>query len=327
MPNAPDASSHTLTPAQVDRFRAATLALTGSTPNKIGVAVSGGCDSVAMLLLAAAAFPNQVEAATVDHGLRPAAAAEAAFVAGLCAERAIPHATLRVDVPKGQNVSDAARQVRYAALMAWREVRELDWVATAHHADDQLETMVMRLNRASGLAGLAGIRASNGRIIRPLLGWRRQALAAIVAEAGIASVVDPSNSDDRYDRARLRKLLADSDLLNAEAVAQSAAFLGEAEEALDAATDILTDGIAFGDGTADFAPTRLTPELLRRLLLRCIAHVDPGSAPRGSTVARAVTALGEGRPSSLGNMLLRPSRAPDGTLRWQVMRAPARRAK
>lgn len=330
-PNAPDAAGSTLTPAQVARFRTDTLALTGAPPGMIGLAVSGGGDSLAMLLLAEAAFPGQIEVATVDHGLRPAAADEAAFVARLCADRHIPHATLTVTVAEGQNVSDAARQVRYGALLGWRELRNLTWVATGHHADDQLETMVMRLNRASGLAGLAGIRAVNGYLIRPLLGWRRRELAALVAAARVTPVVDASNSDDRYDRARLRKLLAGSDLLDAEAVARSAALLGEAEAALEAATDLLADGIELGDGTAAFVPARLTSELQRRLILRCLAHVDPDNVPRGSAVARVVEALNDERPASIGNALAQPgwlSHPSNGKMPlWRFVSAPARRSK
>lgn len=326
-PNAPDAGRATLTPAQVDRYRVDTLALTGPLRGRMGLAVSGGGDSLAMLFLAHAAFPGQVEAATVDHRLRPAAADEAAFVAALCAQRGIAHATLAVEVPRQANLSDAARQVRYAALSTWQKMRRLDWIATAHHADDQLETLVMRLNRASGLAGLAGIRAVNGRVIRPLLGWRRAELAEIVTAAGIEPVADPSNGDDRYDRARLRKQLAHSDLLDAAAVAQSAALLGEAEAALEAAIDILADGISYGPDWAAFDPARMTPELLRRLLGRCLAHVDPDSVARGSTLGRAVAALRQARRVSIGNALVQVAKVPGGGVIWRVGRAPARRAQ
>jgi tRNA(Ile)-lysidine synthase len=292
----------------------------------MGLAVSGGGDSLAMLLLADATFPGQVEVATVDHRLRPEAADEAAFVAALCAQRGIAHATLAVEVPRQANISDAARHVRYAALSAWRERRKLDWVATAHHADDQLETFVMRLNRASGLAGLAGIRAINGRVIRPLLGWRRGELAEIVTTTGIAAVTDPSNSDDRYDRARVRKQLAQSDLLDAFAVARSAALLGEAEAALDSAIDALANRMSYGEDWAAFDPARLAPELRRRLLGRCLTHVDPGSAPRGSAVARAAAALDEGRTVSVGDALVQVAKVPGGGIIWRVGRAPLRRA-
>ncbi len=324
-PSAHEAGRTTLTPDQIDRFRDDMLALTRQAPGRIGLAVSGGGDSLALLLLAHTAFPGQIEAATVDHRLRPAAAGEAAFVAGLCAERGIAHAALAVDVPRGVNVSDAARQVRYAALSAWREMRTLDWIATAHHADDQLETFVMRLNRASGLAGLAAIRPTNGRVVRPLLGWRRSELAGIVDAAGMQPVSDPSNSDDRYDRVRLRKQLAQSDLLDAVAVARSALLLGEAEVALESAIDVLADRITYGPDWAAFDPARLASELRRRLLGRCLAHVDSAGTARGSAVARAVSALDQGRRVSIGNALVQPVKRPGAALVWRVGKAPERR--
>ncbi|MGD9665700.1 MAG: tRNA lysidine(34) synthetase TilS, partial [Novosphingobium sp.] len=156
---------------------------------KLGLAVSGGPDSLALLLLAEAVAPGRIEVATVDHGLRPESADEADMVAQICAENRLRHETLKVTVPSG-NVQDAARGVRYNALADWATRRGLDAVATAHHADDQAETLLMRLNRASGVAGLAGVRA-RGKIpgidvpvLRPLLGWRRAELVEIVEAAG-----------------------------------------------------------------------------------------------------------------------------------------------
>ena len=98
-----------------------------------------------------------MEAATVDHGLRPDAADEAAEVARVCAMLGVPHATLAVTVPEG-NVQNEARTARYAALAEWMARQGLAALLTAHHADDQAETLLLRLNRASGVAGLAGVR-------------------------------------------------------------------------------------------------------------------------------------------------------------------------
>jgi len=321
----PSVADGQLHPIQVERFRADLLALTGADPGTIGVAVSGGADSLAMLLLAEAAFPGQIRAATVDHCLRVAAAEEAAYVARICTDRGIPHTILTVDVSRQQNLSDAARTARYAALEAWRAGGGISWIATAHHADDQLETIVMRLNRSSGLAGLAGIRAANGQVIRPLLGWRQSELAAIVEAARITPVVDPSNVDDRYDRARVRKLLSGNMLLDAQAVARSAALLGEAEAALEAAIDLLAERIEFGEATAEFSPARLSFELQRRLVSRCLAHIDPAHASRGQAIARVVEALLDGRPASIGRVLARPVASPLTNPVWHFGCAPERR--
>ena len=204
---------------------------------KLGLAVSGGPDSLALLVLAHAALPGRVEAATVDHGLRPEAGAEAAEVARVCEALGVPHAILPVDVAPG-NLQAEARMARYAALAEWVEERGLAALATAHQADDQAETLLMRLNRASGVAGLAGARA-RGRVpgtaiplLRPVLEWRRAELGDVVRGAGLTAAEDPSNSDDRFDRVRMRKALAEADWIDVDAVARSAAHLAEADDAL-----------------------------------------------------------------------------------------------
>ena len=209
-------------PERSTRFRADLAALAGPAPPAFGLAVSGGPDSLALLLLTASAFPGRVEAATVDHGLRPESAAEAAFVREICAARGIAHATLTGPAIEG-NVQAGARALRYRLLGDWARQRKLAFLLTAHHQGDQAETLLMRLQRGAGLAGLAGIRSRaeiDGLIVlRPLLGWRPAELAEIVAEAGLTPVEDPSNSDDRYDRARLRRQLAETDWLDAAALA------------------------------------------------------------------------------------------------------------
>ena len=186
---------------------------------RLGLAVSGGPDSLAMLVLAEAAIPGQFEVATVDHGLRPESAAECAAVAEICAARGIDCAVLAVTVASG-NIQARARAARYAALGEWAERRGLSAIATAHHADDQAETLLMRLNRGSGLAGLTGVRearfmpGSAVTLIRPLLGFRRHELAQVVEAAGLVPAQDPSNLDERYDRARIRRALAEMDWLD-----------------------------------------------------------------------------------------------------------------
>jgi len=125
----------------------------------LAVAVSGGPDSLALMLLAHAVPGLTVTALTVDHGLRPEAAEEARFVAALAAARGIAHHILPVRVEDcGQGVQAAARAARYAALGGWCASAGVGLLATAHHADDQAETLLMRLARGAGVGGLAGIR-------------------------------------------------------------------------------------------------------------------------------------------------------------------------
>ncbi|HZF46065.1 MAG TPA: tRNA lysidine(34) synthetase TilS, partial [Sphingomonadaceae bacterium] len=202
--------------------------------NRLGLAVSGGPDSLALLLLARGALPDQIEVATVEHGLRPESAREAGMVAELCSAYSIPHRILTVKVARG-NVQDKARAARYAALARWMGDRGLGALATAHHADDQAETLLMRLNRGSGVAGLAGVRArgvvpgTELLLLRPLLGWRRTELAGIVERWGLEPALDPSNEDPKYDRVRIREALRSADWLDVAGVAASASHLAEAE--------------------------------------------------------------------------------------------------
>ncbi|MEP9400366.1 tRNA lysidine(34) synthetase TilS [Sphingomonas sp. VNH70] len=148
-------------PDAVERFaRDLTALVAVPGPDRpLALAVSGGPDSMAMLALAAAAFPGSVIAATVDHRLRTASADEAAMVGGWCRDHGIPHATLAPDTPPaGASIQAQARHIRYALLGDWALAAGAGALATAHHADDQAETFLMRAARGSGPAGLAGIR-------------------------------------------------------------------------------------------------------------------------------------------------------------------------
>ena len=309
-------------PEQIQRFRGDLRALAGPAPPAFGVAVSGGPDSLALLLLAAAAFPGQMEAATVDHRLRPEGAAEAAFVHALCDARGVPHATLTGPAIEG-NVQAGARRLRYRLLGDWARARGLAFILTAHHQDDQAETLLMRLRRGAGLAGLAGIRPRTEieglTVLRPLLGWRRAELGEFVAEAGIIPVEDPSNRDDRYDRARLRKRLAETDWLDRAALARSAAALAEAEQALDWTVEQLiaerTEGI---EGGLSFDAADLPAELRRRALLRLLALLVPADAPRGEPVQRLLAALEAGETATLAGVKCQ------GGPVWRLSPAPPR---
>ena len=315
-----------LTPERRERFEAALDAL--APAGRIGLAVSGGPDSLALLLLAGAARPGMVQAATVDHGLRPEAAGEASFVAGACQALGIPHDILRVtvaDEPAG--LQAAARKARYAALGAWALGQKLDALATAHHADDQAETVLMRLARGAGLAGLAGIRRSRPfdeapgvMLIRPLLDWTKAELEAVVADARIEPVRDPSNSDPRYDRTRARQLLAGG-WPEAGRVAAAASHLGEAEEALAWVSERLADErIRLGDQQATLDPSGLPRELRRRLLLVVFARLAPGVDMRGDAVDRLLQSLDAQKVATLAGFRCAPGRI------WRVSRAAARRS-
>ena len=308
-----------------------TAALEGLCPEiasdpkaQLGLAVSGGPDSCALLLLACAALPGRVEAATVDHGLRPESGAEAASVAALCKRLGVPHRTLAVKVAPG-NVQSRARAARYKALGDWAAAEGLAALATAHHADDQAETLLMRLNRASGVAGLAGARARGTvpnmmiPLLRPLLGWRREDLAGIVKQAGIEVVSDPSNLDDAFDRVRLRKDIAGADWLDIEAIARSASHLADADAALDWAALRAWDESVTREGN-DLTYRPGAPRAISlRVIARIVTEMD-AAEPRGSAIARLFEALSAGESASIGSLVARP-----GAEGWRFARAPKRK--
>ncbi len=273
---------------------------------RLGLAVSGGPDSLALLLLAQAATPGRFAVATVNHGLRAEAAAECAMVERVCAELDVPCAVLAVATGAG-NLQAAARDARYAALGSWARREGLAALITAHHADDQAETLVMRLNRASGLAGLAGVRSrgvapgSDLPLLRPLLAWRRAELAAIVERAGLSPAQDPSNADETYDRVRIRKVLAAADWLDVDAVAASAAHLADAEDAIEWMVERdWGENIAVADGGL-----RYEPGAPRFVALRVVARIIAGfgGSPRGAAVARLVEQLLAGSSGNVGGVI------------------------
>lgn len=306
--------------ALIDRFRADLSRLTGE--GKIGLAVSGGPDSMALLHLAAAAVPARVEAATVDHGLRREAAAEATLVARACASLGVPHAILSVTVADEASVQAAARRARYEALTSWCRERGLAALATAHHADDQAETLLMRLGRGAGLAGLSAIRERRDLdgvvLIRPLLGWRRADLAAIVAD--IETVIDPSNSDPHHDRTHVRSLLAAAgERIDPLRVAASASHLAEAEAALDwISGEAIRSRVERSDQGVIAADLEGLPrEIRRRILARLIGEAD--SPVDGPTLETAMTRLDAGQSASVGGLKLSPGN------RMLIEKAPPRR--
>ncbi len=208
----------------------------------LGVAVSGGGDSVALLILLHKAGYD-LRAATVDHRLRPEAADEALGVAKLCKTLGVPHEVLVWDAPdfKG-NLQKAAREARRSLLAAWAQRLGLRDIVLGHTLEDQAETVLMRLARGSGVDGLAGMAAvrHEGGLSwhRPLLTARRAELRVYLREAGLSWVDDPSNEDLKYDRVKARRAL---DILaplglGSERLAETAAHMRRARGALEAAT-------------------------------------------------------------------------------------------
>ncbi|TWH86201.1 tRNA(Ile)-lysidine synthase [Novosphingobium taihuense] len=262
-----------------------------------------------MLLLFHEVAPRDFCVATVDHGLRPESASEAAMVARLCAERGIPHDTIPIALAKGSAVQERARAGRYRAMADWMRELGLTALVTAHHADDQAETMVMRLNRGAGLRGLAAMRSVSAvpgapdlPLLRPLLGWRRTELAGIVEVAGIAPALDPSNHDASYERVRVREAMTSSDAFDANGFAASAAHLAQADEAIAWSVDRLWDAAQVAAESVDVAPPKDLPRVLAlRLLERVMEHFAV-SSPRGGDLVRWLESLDAGGVATLAGI-------------------------
>lgn len=309
---------------QAARFAAELVRLRVTPDDRLAVAVSGGPDSLALLILARAAHPGRLIAATVDHGLRPEAAAEAAGVAAICAALGVEHHILPVSVAEaGEGMQAAARDARYAALADWCVAHGIERIATAHHADDQAETLLMRLNRGAGLAGLAGVRAARWlrpglRLVRPLLGWRKAELVAIVADAGITPVDDPANRDARHDRTAIRALLAANPLLDPLRIAASAAHLADSEAALDWVTRRVIEGrIEQQAGGMVLDHAGLPREIRRRAVSQIL--YDFSVITDGPGLATLLSRLESGQAATLGGVKATPGE------RWTFAPAPPRR--
>lgn len=269
--NAPDAALLKRFSTDLDRL---------APPNaKLGIAVSGGPDSLALLQLAAAARPGKVEAASVDHALRDGSREEAEMVAEVCKALDVPHAILTAEWKKKPEsaIQERARTERYRLLSKWMADRGIDALVTAHHLDDQAETLLMRLNRGAGARGLAGMRparplpGAKTRLLRPLLGWKRSELADVCKDSGFTPALDPSNEDEQFERVRVRKGLAGSHWLDPESIARSAGHLAAADAALHWATDReWEEQVKRGPNAIAYVP-RAPLEIRRRIARRAVA--------------------------------------------------------
>jgi tRNA(Ile)-lysidine synthase len=284
-----------------------TVARTDPAPNlaaPIGLALSGGGDSLALLArLRAAGRP--VHAFIVDHGLRADSATEAE-AAALLAERLGALATvLRADLAPGTAVQERARRARYALIARAAQAAGMTEIAVAHTADDQAETVAFRLVRGADVFGLAGMAArapvpvwpeGDGlTLVRPLLGVRRAALRAELLAAGLSWVEDPSNADVRFSRIALRNRLAALDAVERFcAIADAARPLAEG---IKASVRSILPSIDWTDGAlipADAWAT-LGPTARARVvswLIACLTGAD--ALPRAARAAALIERLATG---------------------------------
>ncbi len=313
----------------------------------IGVALSGGGDSTALLHLCLAAG-LRVEAVTVDHRLRAESAAEAAGVAAACAALGLRH-EVRVweHGALAGNVMDAARRARMALIADWARGRGIGCVALGHTRDDQAETLLMGLARSAGLTGLSGMRpgfALDGvRFLRPLLAAGRAELRDWLRGRGIPWIDDPTNEDARYQRVRARRALAALEPLGitAAGLATVAGNLARAQAALALQVRAAGRHLREAAGALQLGPEfRDEPEEIRRQLVLAAVGWLAGAdyPPRAADLARFLAAMREGRDATLAGCrhrrgwLLREARALRGIEgglwdgRWRVTGAGEVRA-
>jgi tRNA(Ile)-lysidine synthase len=282
-------------------LRAAATALSdGST---IGVAASGGGDSLAALYLLRA-VGAQVAVATVDHGLRDESAAEAAWVSQACAGLGVPHDILlwRAGPQGSGNLMEQARAARYAMLADWAQKQGIGRVVLGHTADDQAETFLMALARGTGLDGLVGMRPSFQQcgitFLRPFLDITRTDLRSYLQAQKLSWLDDPSNDNPRFARTHARQALAALQplgvtlpkiLTTMRNLRQSQAALREAVAMAcgrciqEVAGSVVVDAGAFG-GLAEDVQHRLIADVVQWLS----GDIHP---PRADGIARVRAAL------------------------------------
>lgn len=292
---------------------------------RVGLAVSGGPDSLALMLLydrwrrEDASAPAAI-VYSVDHGLRFEASTEAAYVVAEAGRLGLAARALRWEGDKpAAGIQAAARAARYSLIADAMAADGAEALVTGHHLDDQAETVLMRLAHGSGLEGLKGMRPvaeiAGLTVVRPLLGIRRAELAEIAAAAGLVPVADPSNADPQYERVRWRRALPEFAALGLtpERVALFARRMADADEALAlAAITVAAGAVAPREGGG---LTLSRAELLRqpraigvRILTHMLDEVGGGTKPHdlGAVEAlhRRLTAIKSLRPVTLHNCLV-----------------------
>jgi len=274
----------------------------GAREGRVLLAVSGGADSTALLMGSAALRKGLgllIEVASLDHGLRPEAAADVAAVRTQALRMGLPFHTRKLGLAGASGLEARAREARYAALESIRSERQLQFVATAHTASDQAETLLMRLSRGASLRGASGILPSRERILRPMLGCTRDEVEAFLAAQGTGFVQDPMNADRTFLRTRIRQdalpaLVASAGSRTVRHLADFAALAHEDEALLGALSDEAYQRLSLGDGALDATGVRaLLSPLRRRVLARLL---EAGGIDVSLTrVNRLVEALESGR--------------------------------
>lgn len=329
-------------------------AFASGLPKQIGIAVSGGGDSMALLHLTrawASVRGVTLSAITIDHNLRDSSAEEAAHVAQWCADLGVAHTT-RVwrDWDRNGNLQDAARQARYRMINDWRG--DIEHILIGHTLDDQAETLLLRLKRGSGVDGMTGMKhvthhPSGMTLIRPLLNTTRQDLRDYLVGCDQPWFDDPSNDNAAFDRIAMRQLLPQlaSAGISLDRFALMATHMQRAQDALNHTARDVFQNIGRQQGTdlifdqAGFFAAH--SEIKSRLLSAGLCWIS-GNAyrPRFEALQRVLSEVQDGKASSLHGCLIYPHQntlritreyaatqgSADQTVwdgRWQVVNLPA----
>ncbi len=283
----------------------------------LGVAVSGGGDSVALLHMLAARGEG-LRAVTVDHGLRAESADEAAQVAALCQHLGVPHRVVKWEGwDRSGNLQDEARQARLRLISAWATEENITHIALGHTLDDQAETVLLRLARGSGVDGLSGMAARRvaGPLtwVRPLLHARRDELRAYLEAQNLEWIDDPSNDDPKYDRVKARQALAVLSNLDItiDGLVATADRMQDARTALEATTLTLAETCVeitdAGEVRLDMASFNAAPDELRFRLLSATLQWISGAPyrPRFDSLRGLLARIGYKNGQTLHGCVIR----------------------
>ncbi len=298
----------------------------GICGQKLLLAVSGGADSTALLVASvqvAQALRLTLATASLDHGLRADSEEEVRRVRALCTGLDVAFYSRKLGLRDGPALEGRARRARYRALEVIRIEAGCAWIATAHTASDQAETLLMRLLRGTSLGGASGIRPRLGRLIRPLLACTRAEVERFLSDQRISFAVDPMNEDFRFARARVRAQLipAIESVAGSRAVPHLAAFAAEAasdaalldELAAAAHARLLVDAGRLDATSVRALPPALQRRVLARLLAEAGAHVDRSALSRALAAVSISggTTLSRGLELRCSGGLIRCTRAGD----------------
>ena len=277
------------------------LKISRNQPAHFALAVSGGADSLSLLVLAAEAKQKNkhwdFSVLTVNHGFRAAAVQETRYVSKLAKAMGLPCKILthKGAIPE-KDIQSTARDIRYGLMFEWCVKNKVTYLLTAHHLEDQAETFLLRLARGSGLDGLSGMQSIRNyegvALLRPFLDIPRERLHQTTVKAGLDPISDPSNSNQRFARVRIRNKmeLLSEEGMTAARLADTAGRLLQARQALEQVTENFMQSAVqldeYGIAYLAYASLRDQPEDILRRTINKLLTPHGGYPPRAESVQR-----------------------------------------